>query len=332
MGIGTVSAGIPINSRLTVLNPQTGALIGVLYTVSDQITSIACDPLTGNIYLTNTTSSSGSVVAVDSVGTLLWTWSPATASPLYGISATNDGYVYVMASTGAKVYKIDATSGVEITTGWPYTMGTGTSPYGAGGIGVATCVDQSGNVYIGGINNAGTRAVSLTAAGGVSWSSTVTNVASPVINSQVSGLAINAAGTQLAASRYGGNTLPDGCYLLQASTGIVLGSVKNTTPGSVDIMQCAAFNATGNAYHGGSNLGAVLGGPYVRKDFSVFLSAAGVQISNALAVGLDGNVFTTTTTGYRVMCVTPAWVYDEGVTERVTALEVSTGRVGAFGI
>lgn len=253
---------------------------------------------------------------------------------MLGVAASNDGHVYAVGSTHPKAYKIDATNGTEVTSGWPYDHASGTSPYTGGGILFCVCTDQYGNVYVGGINNAPVRAVKLNSAGTSQWTSLVRNVVSAnITGTEVRGIAINAAGTQLAASRgtESTSTMHD-CYLLDPSTGSVTGGVKNGSTPSAGSMNAAAYGPLSNSYHGGANRGAVLGGPYVRKDLTTYLSSATTGICFAIAVGPDGNEFFTTGSGNTISSIIGGWTYSAGVSTNVRCMDTSHGRFGAFGL
>ncbi len=334
-GVHFLVGGVGASGKIIELDPATGALIGTLHNCTRGVRAVEVDPTTGNIYICDTSSSTGDVVALDSSGTLLWTWSPPTPHSLPSLAVSNDGHVYAITQLSPTVYKIDSTTGVENTTGWPYTFGALTTPFAGGGVGHGLCVDQSGNVYVGGVNNLGVRVVKLTSAGSVSWTSLCQNVASAVIiNTQANRLAINAAGTQLSVPRYTGS-IPSqhNMMFLNAATGAVTGGVTHSAFGYV-----AAYGPGANSYMTGrSNTGAA-NGVTVRKDLFNYYSTQALD-SYGLAIGPDGAEFLGTgsnlSPSYIIfrMNAGSGWAYTESdSTAECLGLATSAGQVGAFGL
>lgn len=154
----------------------------------------------GNIYFTvfNGSTSLNDVYCVDSLGVLKWSVQIATTTrkDIIGCAVSPDGHVYVTASSTGHIWKLDANTGTEITTGWPYQL-TGASQMNA------VCVDQSGNVYAGGARNSavpGNTMVSLQPDGTVRWLVDLLGAGEPAAGA-ITDISINLDNTELAVSK-----------------------------------------------------------------------------------------------------------------------------------
>lgn len=326
-GIMDIVGGLGKVGRVTALDGPTGSLIGVLYTATEAISAIACDPTTGKIYITDSSSTAGVVKALNSSGGLLWTWTPGATAALSGLAVANDGYVYATSRTTGKVYKIDASSGTEITSGWPYNPGSASL--------VCVCVDQSGNVFTGGRISSLPTAAMLTSSGSIVWSATIANVtpgALPIVNA----IAVDAGGTELAigiaTSAVAG--LSD-CYKVDAATGSINGSVYSS-----NLQQASAYSATAIAYSyvGGAQDGS---GYTVQKELAGYYKTF-TNTVQGIAVARDDTTYLGTQKGtggtsntHCVYSIEYGWTHDEfdGITNKVCAcIDTNHGRLGAFGL
>lgn len=326
-GIMDIVGGLAKVGRVTALDAITGTLIGVLYTATEEITALACDPTTGKIYITDSSNTSGVVKALSSSGGLLWTWTPGSAAVLSGLAVSNDGYVYVASRTTGQVYKIDAATGSEITSGWPYNPGSASL--------TCVCVDQSGNIYTGGRISSLPKAVMLASSGSVVWSATIANVtpgALPIVNAIAVDAGVSELAIGLSTSAVSG--LSD-CYKVDAATGGINGSVLRS-----NLQQSAAYSATvpANSYVGGSQDGS---GYTVQKELTGYYKTFSNNVQG-IAVARNDTTYLATQKGtggtinnHYVWSVDYGWTHDEfdGVTNKVCrCIDTSEGRIGAFGL
>lgn len=227
---GILYAGSFEDSRLYQIDASTGAFFAISSGILSSVRHIACDPTTGNIYVSGAT---GVVYCLDSTGSVLWSTTVGGGALIYWVCVSNDGYVYAAfhaGGPGGGVYKLDAATGVEITAGWPYLPGGGATFE-------PVCVDQSGNVYAGVTNTAGTmQAVSLDASGAVRWTSLVSSITTGGFH----GLAINAAGTQLIGVREADafDISDESHFILNAADGSFLGAFRPPTAGGLPVVGC----------------------------------------------------------------------------------------------
>ena len=299
----TLVLGSAINGELIPLNPATGAAGSVLYTDAKDITSIACDPTSAQIYIA--CGSSNTVKGLNASGTVLW--SANYGSRVQGVAVSNAGEVYAVGQ-GGTIKKYDAATGTEITTGWPYTHGAAL---------YSVCVDQSGNVYACGAENATPKnCVALASDGTLLWN---VRLRGPAGSGYCGGIAIDAPGTTLAASRQSPGATDQTMFLITASSGAFTGTAHGNQ------MFAAAMSPTGHYYHGGfaNSLGVGL-----RKDL---LAHFNVGVVSGIAIGPDDNEIIAMGSG-GVRSVSLGWLYTDLITNTYSAVEASTGRVGAFGL
>lgn len=331
--------GRPINGRLLEINPVTGTLLRTLHSEGTELGSVVCDPTTGYIYvihnlthnhLGSTVFDGVDLIALDRNGNVIWTASVSATTGIsaIGLAVTNDGWVYIGVGDG-KIYKYNAATGTQNTTGWPYNWTNGTAISGYQGI----CVDQSGNVYGSGLSRIGTsipfdamRALKVTPAGVLSWQSKVDYVAGSG-DSGCAGVSVNVAGTQLAISGVN-STAQKTEYLVNASTGAVTGSVLRSTQRAP-----TAYGPNVNeVYHGGL---AEASGYTISQNLGNYFKTNGNTV-RGLCTTRVGSLYATTTAsnnGKLVWGILEGWTYSEGsnvITGR--DIETSQGRIGAFGL
>ncbi len=333
-----IYSGTYQNGNIHRIDPLTGAYTAWSTGVVGRSYSLNVDPTTGYVYSAN--GATNTIHCLNSSGGLVWSTSPASipgSEIMYACAVTNSGYVYAV-TDGGRVHKLQANNGVEITSGWPY-VATG------GAVFRCVCVDQSGNVYVGGDNTAQTiRALSLSPAGSVRWTSNVKFgiTGSEAASLGVYGVAINAAGTSLLAQRRtDAATVPllHSHYQLNAATGAITASMKGAGDSS--------GTQFGNAVDWGSGPTAwclqaprsSAGTKYtILKDLIEF----GVGASNCrddLIATRDGNVFycgqsnnNAPFNGFNVISPTLGWAVAVGSSGLQHTLAASDGRIGAFGL
>lgn len=289
--------------------------------------SIACNPNNSRIYI----ASSLAVNCFDKLGNQIW--GTSLSGPVIGVAVTNEGSVYACTSAGV-IHKLNETTGVAITTGWPYSPGGGAAFQ-------VCCADQSGNIYAGGDNTAKSlRAVSLTPSGSVRWTSAVTNNAGLETGSfGTICMSVNSDGTEVACARKLKNPAPAGLnslYLLNASSGGISSSVGPT--GST-----GAFSGNGSGYDslGNSYLGILdtvpSSGHLLYKNLAAYLSYPTTPFPNALAISRNDNDIYFASSGVvnfsaaMVYSLNKGWSVEIPTQSQFNFIELSSGRIGAFG-
>ncbi|MES2788121.1 MAG: SBBP repeat-containing protein [Planctomycetota bacterium] len=287
------------------VDPITGAVLGIIHTEPKDITSIACDPTNGHLYLA--CAADNNVVAINSSGGVLWTASYGTR--VRCVAVTNSGYVYAVGS-GGTVKKYDAASGAAITSGWPYTHGAGLT---------GVCVDQSGNVYVCGSTNVGLKnCVALTNGGSVRWSVRIPDT--PGFQT-CNGLAIDAAGAGIALAKDGNSPTAQTAFSVDAATGGFVGAIHGQQMGCAACGYVMGYQLVGGV--------ANAGGYRVRKDLLVHYK--GVFTISSLAVGPDNREFAAQGSS-GVWSITDGWSITGAFGTTFQNVETSAGRVGAFGL
>lgn len=200
----------------------------------------------GNIYfnLVNGLTSQDDIYCVDATGALKWS-APiggTSRNDITTIAVSSEGYLYVAASSTGHIWKLDANTGVEITTGWPYTLTGATQVAGM-------CVDQAGNVYAGGARNPGVPGntlVSLSPDGSVRWLVDLLGSgesASGVIRD----IAINLDNTELSVSKSQSGGSNSDYFEIDPATGSF--TAHKTTQFSG--LNCTDYSIAGVRYVGG---------------------------------------------------------------------------------
>lgn len=293
------------------------------------VRSIAVDPTTGYVYFGN--SATGVITCVDSSGTTIWTSSTAVSQ----VAVSNDGYLYV--ASGFYIRKLQANDGTEITTGgWPYSLSTPTDM-----VFWSVAVDQSGNVYAGGLNSGRTiRALSVTSSASLRWSTPLRNTLFAADTSVVNrtNIAVNAAGDECVCTRVAESSEPTvhGHYEISASTGGTVGSTRLSAPsvgGQQNGLPGAAYGPSGDSY--GVATADASGHQLVKNvsgtGYFIPPKTGGLQ---AIAVGRDGEEYYVqlraggdpTSFG----SVLGGWDIDLGI--NLTCIAASDGLIGAFGL
>jgi len=344
MGPGGSSAapwlyvGARVSGTLYRVNSATGEYSELSTGVLTTVKSISCDPTTGNIYIASGTAD---IVCMDSDGAVLWTVTKGGGATVSDVCVSNDGYVYAAfqrsGSVEGKVFKLDAITGTEITTGWPYAPAFITASFNC------VCVDQSGNVYAG-CNNDGytVRAVSLTSSGTVRWTSSVENTPATSGFQGVMGLAINAGGTTLIASRQTdtGEPAVDSHYFLDSTAGTVNSSFRPTSGTGVPLADgCDYGGITGNvAYSTNTSSNAAIADVFAGT--GPLFNTATTNSAGGVVSTRKGGVFVTAQadpaipqSNYNVYkCVSGGWKINLPASLLMVAIESSEGRIGAFGL
>lgn len=329
--VGTLSS----TSKIFRVDPgaQTSSLL--VGGISGACWDLACDPVTGYIYM----AAASKIICFDSAGSTVWSTAVTGA---VGVAVSPSGYVYAASLTTGYVERLRADNGATANTGgWPFAPGGGAAF-------TCLCVDQSDNIYAGGNNTAKTgRAWSADSTATQRWMADVSNNTSLDINSQgVYGIACNAAGTEVVCSRVISpldNIALKSHYHLNASTGVITGTyrggdVLNSGYQTSGRGQNCEYGPTGASYSTQTpanspndwtvlyNLGNYYKFPIVYTPSALLITAYDI------AIGRDNREFITCSyPGRRFYCISDDWYLDIAESQ-LRAIETSEGRVGAFGI
>lgn len=334
--VGTFNLTPFVQTNLYRVNSATGEYTVLSTGVLSSVRSISCDPTTGNIYVAG---HPGNVYCLDSEGAILWEVSVGGGANVSDLCVSNDGSVYVAflytdnvfptLDTPGSIVKLDASTGAEITSGWPYAPSSDASFN-------CVCVDRSGNVYSGCGPRPTNRAISFSADGSIRWVSEVTNVVTLSDGGGVQGLAINALGTELIATRFTvtSQSALHSHYFLDAATGAITSSFRPLSGtgvpsdgcdyGQLDVAYSIAVSSdadVADVYSGSGpffNTGTAFGtqGLVCTRDGGVFVTAqadAGIPEKNFNVWSCVG--------GWKTLLPASVLMY---------AIESSEGRCGAF--
>lgn len=321
------------SSLIYKINAADGTYSTFSSGVVSNVRSLSYDPTTDLLYVTGST---GNIYCLNSAGALVWSTTKGGGALIYDACVSNDGYVYVAfsASGGSgAIYKLDAATGTEITSGWPCVPGGGASFE-------AVCVDQAGNIYAGGDNTARTvKAISFTSAGGTRWTSNVRNVNSETSSQGVHGMAVDSTGSTVLAMRTTSqlvNPTLHSHYLLDATNGALLLSNRPTNRTGVNADGCD-FSNLNDAYSVTSR-SSTSTDPDVYKNLTTSVFNTGMIAPQGLVCTRDGGVYVVgqpTASGasnYNVWSVTGGWKIKIPTPNSMYAIESTDGRMGAFGL
>ena len=334
--VGTFNITPFVQTNLYRVNSATGDYTVLSTGVLSSVRSISCDPTTGNIYIAG---HPGNIYCLDSEGTVLWSVSVGGGSRISDLCVSNDGHVYVAflytdnvfptLDTAGSIVKLDAATGTEITTGWPYAPSFDASFN-------CVCVDRSGNVYAGCGPRPTYRAVSLTSGGSVRWSSSVTNVATLSDFGGVQGLAVNSLGTALIATRL---TDPSQValhshYFLNAATGAITSSFRPISGTGVLADGCD-YGQLDVAYSSTASSDAAVADVF--SGSSPFFNTGTTIGTQGLVCTRNGGVFVAAQAdsgipekNYNVWSCVGGWKIRLPASVLMYTIESSEGRVGAF--
>jgi len=244
-------------------------------------------------------------------------WDVATLSSV-AVAVGQNGYVYVASSN--QVNRYNTSDGSAAGTG-------GGGGYGATLSGAAfkcLCVDQLDNVWVGGARLGSPSITPIPYTTGV-YGSYFTYVAdlTPLLN--ISSININEANTELVGTHDINSSTKKTIFTIDPANLLSYTSVAHGGP-----MYSSAYAPNGNQYAGG-NVNS--GGFSVRENGATYYSTT--QRAVAMVCGGDNSVFVATfrptvAPNYSVMRV-GSWGVDAGSQYTPVAMDISTGRIGAFG-
>lgn len=322
------------------INPEDQTISSFYSGLTNRCYDLACDPTTGNLYIAAGTQGA---VCIDSNGNHVWTNSVGVGlGSLLGIAVSKNGFVYT--GFNNTIRKLDAATGVEVTTGgWPYTHGAS--------VGIrCICVDQSENVYVGGggqIVTAPIRVLSINSSATLRWTSNCSNSVPAETPSAAAlgcyGIAVNEGGTQLVCSRFvgGAPTTIHSHYHLNASTGARTGSFRDGSTQNSGIQSGGAgqnceYGPLGTSYSTqfpdtAPNRETVL--TNIAPYYAFPQIGSNVYTANDITISRTGDEYVVDNyPDGEVHSLLDGWYIVVPGSGGASSIEISQGRIGAFGL